>query len=199
MNKEKKDRYVYDPMDKWWKFFLLWGAYNGEVKVYKYIEKNNEISSVWGKKIVGFAIPLGIVLGMSSTNALREKLNYEINMFNFVIESAIVSYLLMVLGIIIFEKIIFRKKRVQRDFDDFKTVSINLYKDGELKRIGPGIIILSLFYIGSTISIFNDQSLYGLVIYLAILLLLPSLIIFYMGNMLKIPERMKEGELEIIE
>ena len=197
---EERRGFIYDPFDKWWKYFLLWMAYNGKVRVYKYKEKQNTKALRIGKKEFGtFAILAGIVMGQIFSNVLRECLNYEIDIFDSMMECAISAYFVMVIGIFTFEKVLIRKKKLLERMDYYGAIEFRLFKVKEFSKIKIAIIIMAILYFGLTGSIMNNETVYGLITEIVCLFFIPSIITIFMGNLLEIPDRMEAGEFKIIE
>jgi len=198
IEKREEESFIYDPIDKWWEYFFLWGAYQGKVKVYKY-KDDNETPQNKKSWMTIVAISLTTVLGKVTADFLRKNVQYKISMPISTLEVVIISYFIIVFSTVIMRKMLFKRKKSREKLDYCGTVDFNLIRIREVVRMSSGIAVNSFLYIGLTVGFVTSKLVYVLVLYLIILLLLIPYYTFNVGTMLKIPERIKEGELEVID
>ena len=181
--KEKVEQFVYNPVEKWWECFFLWRVYNGKVKVYRYKTKQKEYPV-----LALFSGGLGIGLAQSLPSILPPDFGFA-NATSFLKVVAILSiYLFTVVGMIITNKIQFRKNRVSKKLEYCGEVEI------EIKNEDSGMIRKYLFVLGGCwvfliILIATEYSLAIILYFVFSFFIFPLIILSGLGNKLEISKR----------
>ena len=181
---------VYNPINKWWEYLLLWGAFNGEVKVYEHKTRKKE-----GKK--WSFLGSGLAIGLAKIVPYFLPVN---NYFVFSTPMQIVililfSYILTVLGMIFYNKTRFINTKKTKKMEYCGIVRIRLYEKENRKRIATHLALILFLWMFAIIFVIDEQVIGPPLYFILTLFCIPGLVLTLMGNKLEIGKRIEEGEL----